>query len=316
MSTVTTYIGLDIAKDRLEAATTSGSLGSFSYDASGLHQLLTCLRPLTPALVVLEATGGLEQAAAADLAAAGFSVAVVNPRQVRDFARATGRLAKTDRIDAQILARFAEALHPEARPLKSHERRALEALVARRRQLSEMLTQERNRLQRALGPVRSDLEAHIAFLEARLDQTTKALQEALEASPAWRVEDDLLRSMPGIGRVVSATLVAEVPELGQLTAKQIAALVGLAPFNCDSGAFRGRRVIWGGRRSVRSALYMATLVAVRHNPVLRAHYEQLLARGKAKKVALVACMRKLLVWLNAMVRDGKPWNPELHLLAS
>jgi transposase len=261
----------------------------------------------------MEATGGLEHAIAAELAAAGLSVAVVNPRQVRDFARAMGRLAKTDQIDAQVLARFAERVEPEARALPDEEQRELEALVSRRRQLCDMLTQERNRLRRANRVVRVDIEAHIAFLEGRFHDTTAALRQAIEASSAWRVRDELLRSAPGIGPIVSATFVAELPELGRLSSKQVASLVGLAPFNCDSGTMRGNRVIYGGRTTLRCALYMATLSAVRHNAVLKAHYEQLVARGKAKKVALVACMRRLLIWLNAMVRDGVCWDEAIHL---
>lgn len=316
MATAKTYVGLDISKDYLDLASTEAVLGRFTYDFDGIAQLLEALGPLEVELLVLEATGGLEDAIAAELEAAGFCVAIVNPRQVRDFARAMGRLAKTDQIDAQVLARFAERVRPKIRPLKSQQQHALEALVTRRRQLSEMLTQEKNRLGRAAGRVRDDLEVHIAFLEGRLDQTQRALREAIKASEIWRVEDDLLRSMPGIGPVVSATLVAELPELGRLSSKEIAALVGLAPFNCDSGQMRGRRAIWGGRASVRCALYMATLVAVRHNAVLRLHYAHLLGRGKAKKVALVACMRKLLIWLNAMLRDGQPWDAEVHLATS
>ena len=215
-----------------------------------------------------------------------------------------------------MLARFAERLRPQGRPLPDQAQKALTALVARRRQLAEMLTQEKNRLGRATGPDRADLEAHIAFLRSRLDRTKQALREGIEQSEAWRTGDELLQSVPGIGPVVSATLVAELPGLGRLSSKEIAALVGLAPFNCDSGRMRGRRAIWGGRASVRCALYMATLVAVRHNAVLKAHYHQLLARGKAKKVALVACMRKLLIWLNAMLRDGQPWDAEVHLASS
>ena len=283
----TLYIGLDLSEAFLDVASTEGHQWRFDHDSAGIDRLLDALRPIKPRLVVMEATGGIEHAVAAELSAVGFPVAVVNPRQVRDFARATGRLAKTDRIDAQVLALFAERVEPEPRALPDTEHRALEALVARRRQLSAMLTQERNRLRRANAIVRPDLEAHIAFLEHRLDETTAAVREAIEASSAWRVRDELLRSAPGIGPVVSATIVAELPELGRLSHKQVAALVGLAPFNCDSGTMRGHRVIYGGRTTLRCALYMAALSAVRHDEVLKAHYEQLVARGKAKKVALV-----------------------------
>jgi transposase len=232
------YVGLDLSEQYLDVASTTGHQWRFNYDATGLDRLLDALRPLAPALVVMEATGGLEHSVAAELAAAGLKVAVVNPRQVRDFARATGRLAKTDRIDAQVLALFAERVEPEARALPDAEHRALEALVARRRQLSDMLIREKNRLRRANRVVRPDIEVHIAFLEGRLDETNTAMRQTIEASTAWRVRDELLRSTPGIGPVVSATIVAELPELGR-SHKQIAALVGVAPFNCDSGTMRG-----------------------------------------------------------------------------
>ena len=265
---------------------------------------------LQPVLIVLEATGGYQRTLAAALASDGLPVAVVNPRQVRDFARATGQLAKTDAIDAKMLALFAERIRPEVRPLPEAEQQALAALVARRRQLLEMLQAERNRLSMAHKAVQDELRAHIRFLEKRLDKANRALQEAIEASPIWRAKEDLLRSVPGVGPVLSATLLAELPELGRLSGREIAALVGVAPFNRDSGTLRGQRCIWGGRVSVRCALYMGTLVAVRHNPVLRRFYEQLLGRGKAKKVALVACMRKLLVILNAMMKTQTHWNPD------
>ena len=310
------FFGLDISQDHLDLADAEGTNGRFRYDDAGTDQLLDRLGAAAVELVVLEATGGLEHAVAGALAAAGFAVAVVNPRQVRDFARATGRLAKTDRIDAHVLALFAERIRPEAHRLPDAAQRALAALVARRRQLRQMLQAEKNRLRRADAVVVADLEAHIAFLEARLAEADRSLRAAIEASPLWRSGDDLLRSVPGIGPVVSATLLAELPELGRLSPKQIAALVGVAPFNCDSGTLRGRRAIWGGRAPVRRALYMAALVGVRFNPVLRRHYERLVGRGKAKKVALVACMRKLLIWLNAIMREGQPWNATVHLAAS
>ncbi|PEN10356.1 IS110 family transposase [Longibacter salinarum] len=315
------YYGLDISKDHLDLATVEGAIGRFPYTPDGIDHVLDHLThgartEASVALLVMEATGGLEHAVAAALAAAGLPIAVINPRQVRDFARATGRLAKTDEIDATVLALFAERVRPEERPLPDEEQRALSALVTRRRQLLQMLLAEKNRRRRADRVVLPDLEAHIAFLEGRLDQTDRALREAIETSPVWRTGDDLLQSVPGIGPTASATLLAEVPELGRISPKEIAALVGVAPFNCDSGKYRGTRRIWGGRASVRRALYMATLVAVRYNTVLRAHYEQLLARGKAKKVALVACMRKLLVWLNAIMREQEPWNPDYHGLTS
>lgn len=307
------YIGIDISEDYLDVASTEAQLERVSYDSAGIDRLIGRLRTIEPKFIVLEATGGLEHAVAAELAGTGFALAVINPRQVRDVARATGRLAKTDRIDTEVLALFAERIEPEQRRVPDAQERAPSALVARRRQLTEMLMQEKNRLRRADAVVRPDLEAHIAFLERRLDQTHASLQEAIEQRPAWRVRDDPLQSMPGIGPVVRATLVDDLPELGQVSPKQIAALVGVAPFNCDSGRMRGRRMIWGGRAPVRHALYMATLVTVRHYPVLHAHYESLLARGKAKKVGLVACVRKLLTRVNAMVRDEVPWDAAMHL---
>ncbi len=317
-----TFVGIDVAKDHLDIAASGGQTWRFAYNAEGIEHLIGVLHPLKPQLLVVEATGGLEHAVAAALSAAGFALAVVNPRQVRDFARATGQLAKTDAIDAAVLALFAERIRPEVRALPDEQQRLLAALVARRRQLSEMLVQERNRLHTATGPVRADVETHIAFLESRMKATEEQARTVIAASPAWRADDTLFRSVPGVGPVVSATLVAELPELGQLSHKEIAALVGVAPFNCDSGRQRGQRVIWGGRASVRCALYMATLSGVRYNEALRAHYQGLVARGKAKgrasarPVALVAWMRKLLIWLNAMARDRQPWNVEIHLAAS
>ncbi|RMF62282.1 MAG: IS110 family transposase [Bacteroidetes bacterium] len=307
------YFGIDVSKDALDVADTEGYLARFAYDEDGLHALCRRLAPAT--LIVLEATGGLERDVAAHLGTAGLPVAVVNPRQVRDFARATGRLAKTDRIDAQVLAAFAQAIRPEVRPLSPAQQQTLAALVARRRQLAEMITAEQHRLRRANAVVVPDITAHLAFLRQRLDETDAALRTAIEQSPLWRAGDDLLQSLPGIGPVVSATLLAELPELGRLSPPQIAALVGVAPLNNDSGRRRGRRRIWGGRVPVRCVLYMAALVGVRHNPVLRAHYERLLGWGKTPKVALVACMHKMLRWLNAMMRDAQPWNPALHALS-
>ena len=305
------FVGIDVAKDRLDLDTLPHSKAwHTTNDTKGIAQLCQRLRALEPQLIVVEATGGYERVLTAALAADGLPVAVVNPRQVRHFARATGQLAKTDAIDAQVLALFAERIRPQVRPLPEAEQQTMAALVARRRQLIEMLQAEKNRLPMAHKAVQNELRAHIRFLEKRLDKANRALKETIEASPIWRPKEDLLRSTPGVGPVLSATLLAELPELGQLSGREIAALVGVAPFNRDSGQFRGQRCIWGGRVSVRCALYMATLVAVRHNPVLRPFYEQLLARGKTKKVALVACMRKLLVILNAMMKTQTHWNPD------
>jgi transposase len=242
------------------------------------------------------------------LATAGLPVVVVNPRQVRDFAKASGRLAKTDALDAQMLAQFAEVMRPQPRPLPDAEARALTALVARRRQLVEMLTAEKNRLLSASSPIRKRVRAHIAWLERELEHTNTELSEAIRHSPVWREKDDLLQSVPGVGPVLTSTLLASLPELGTLTHKQIAALVGVAPLNRDSGTLRGRRTVWGGRAQVRAVLYMGAIVAARFNPVIRVFYQRLQRAGKAKKVTLTACMRKLLTILNAMLKHRTPWR--------
>jgi len=264
-----------------------------------------------PMLVVLEATGGYQAAVVAALAVAGVPVAVVNPRQARDFAKATGRLAKTDSIDALMLARFGEAVRPEPRPLKSEELSELDALSRRREQLLGMLVMEKNRLKMAAKSVVPSIRKHIRWLEEQLNDVDTELQTRIRNSELWRTKDDLLRSVKGVGPVLSTTLLCSLPELGSLNRKQIAALVGVAPLNRDSGSFRGRRTIWGGRARVRSALYMATLVAVRFNPPLKAFYQRLVDRGKPKKLALTAAMRKLLTILNAMIRDSRGFLPEL-----
>jgi transposase len=260
-------------------------------------------------LIVLEATGGIERPVVRALVAAELPVTVANPRQVRDFAKATGQLAKTDALDAQILARFAEAVRPGLRPLPDDMTAALRALITRRRQLIDMLTAEKNRLSRAPRQVQTRIEAHIRWLQAELERADEDLDQTIGQSPIWREQDNLLKSVPGIGPVVTRTMLGELPELGSLNRKQIAALVGVAPLNWDSGLLRGRRVIWGGRAHVRTALYMAALAASRHNPVIRDFYKRLRATGKKPNVALVACMRKLLVILNAMLRHRVPWHP-------
>jgi transposase len=303
------YVGIDVSKDTLEVAVAPTSEGwTLAHDPVGIEALATRLKRLQPVLVVMEATGGLEEPLAAALAVAGVLLAVVNPRQVRDFARATGQLAKTDRIDARVLALFGERVQPPPRPVPDEQLQLLSALLTRRRQLVEMLTQEKNRRASARAAVRPRLDAHIAWLEQELEDLNDQLRQRLRQSPIWREQDDLLRSVPGIGPVVSTTLLAELPELGQLNRKQIAALVGVAPLNQDSGKQRGRRRVWGGRAAVRAALYMGTLVATRYNPVIRAFYQHLLAQGKAKKVALVACMHKLLTILNAIIKHRTPWR--------
>jgi transposase len=308
------FIGIDVAKAQLEfAGRPSGATGMVPNAVDGIEALVAQLRALAPALIVLEATGGYEAAVVAALATAGLPVVVANPRQVRDFARATGQLAKTDAIDAQVLALFAERVRPTPRPLPDEAAQALEALLTRRRQLIEMLTAERNRLLIARPAVRRDLQQHIRFLERRLRQADADLHTAVKASPVWRVKDDLLQSVPGVGRVVSLTLLAELPELGRVSHKEIAALVGVAPLNRDSGTLRGKRLVYGGRAPVRAVLYMAALVASKCNPVIRAFYQRLRAAGKPAKLALTACMRKLLTILNAIARDGAPWHPERTL---
>jgi len=304
------FVGIDVAKAQLDVyASPAGEAWRVANDEAGIAGLVSRLETSSPAAVVLEATGGLESSLTGALLSAGLPVHVVNPRQVRDFARATGRLAKTDAIDARILAQFAEAIRPELRLLPDEETRALRALVERRRQLLEMLTAEKNRRYRASRSVRRSLEANIDWLQGLISELDDELDSTIRSSPAWREKEDLLRSVPGIGPVLSSVLLAHLPELGRVDRKQIAALVGVAPFNRDSGTLRGKRTVWGGRARVRSALYMGALVASRHNPVVRAFYQRLLAAGKPKKLALTACMRKLLGVLNAMLRSGKAWQP-------
>ena len=302
------YVGIDVAKERLDVAQRPSLEGwRVANDERGIAELVARLVQLKPALVVLEATGGMELPLVGALAAAGLPVVVINPRQAREFARATGRLAKTDAIDAQVLAQFAEAVRPQLRPLPDAAAQELSALMTRRRQLIEMLTAEKNRLRAAARAVRPDIQEHIHWLERRLADLDGDLSQTIRSSDIWREKDDLLQSAPGVGPVVSTTLLADLPELGTLNRKEIAALVGVAPLNRDSGTLRGRRTVWGGRSKVRSALYMATLVATQRNPVIRIFYQRLLSAGKPKKVALTACMRKLLTILNAILRSRTPW---------
>jgi transposase len=307
-----TFVGIDVSKAALDVALRpEGEPWRCANDERGITDLVGRLRPLSPELIVLEATGGLERLAVAALALAGLPVAVVNPRQVRDFAKASGRLAKTDTLDAAVLAHVAAAIHPAPRPLPDAQSQALAALLERRRQVVGMLTAGKNRLQQALPPVRPKVAAHIAWLEQALKELDGELDQMRHASPLWRERDQLLRSVPSVGPTGSLTLLAHLPELGHGSAKRVATVVGLAPLNRASGAWRGTRTIWGGRRQVRSALYKAALVGVRHNPVLRAFSERLLERGKPKKVALTACMHKLLTILHAVPRDRTPWQPTL-----
>jgi transposase len=308
-------IGIDVAKAELVvAAHPTNARWTVANDERGIRTLVERLQREPPELIVLEATGGYELLCVAALSAAGLPVVVVNPRQVRDFAKATGQLAKTDRIDADILALFAERVRPEVRALPDAAAQELDALLARRRQLLEMLQAERNRLGQVFGrgkrPVKKSLKSHITYLERELRIADTDLGDMVRQSPAWRERDDLLQSVPGVGRMVSLTLIADLPELGRLSRRQIAKLVGVAPLSHDSGTLRGHRFVQGGRASVRAVLYMGALVATRRNSLIRAFYLRLLASGKAKKLALVACMRKLLTMLNTMVRTQQRWSAD------
>jgi transposase len=310
MSTSGSFIGIDIAKTQLDLAVHgAGAPWQVAYDSAGLKQVVTQLRTLAPTLIVVEATGGLEIRLVSALVATSLPVAVVNPRQVRAFAHAAGILAKTDRLDAQVLAQFAAAMQPTPRPQPDAATQQLSAVLARRQQVVDMLTAEKNRLSQQLeSALRKRLRAHITWLAKELERTEQELTQLIQQSPAWRAQDDLLQSAKGVGPVFSQTLLAEVPELGQLNRKQMAPLIGVAPFNRESGGYRGKRRIWGGRARVRAVLYMGALVATRHNPVIKAFYERLLAAGKEKKVALTACMRKLLTILNAMIKQQTKWQ--------
>jgi len=304
------YVGVDVAKRTLEIGVRpSGESFSESNDPPGCARLAQRLPRLNPALVVLEASGGYERALTGELGTAGLPVVVVNPRQTRDFARALGRLEKTDKVDALMLAEFAERVQPEVRQLPDQQALALAALMARRRQLVEMLVAEQNRLLQAPAVLQHELRSHIDFLRKQLYRLDQELDQLLHQSPVWREQEDLLKGVPGIGPVTCATLLADLPELGRLSRRAIAKLAGLAPLARDSGAMRGRRTVWGGRAKVRATLFMATLSAVRHNPVLKAFHARLRAAGKPNKVALVACMRKLLIILNAMLKNRTPWSP-------
>ena len=302
-----TYVGIDVAKAQVDVAVRpTDDRWEVSHDEAGVRQLVSQLKTLEPVMVLLEASGGLELPLVAALATEELPVVVVNPRQVRDFARATGKLAKTDSLDAAVLAHFAEVIRPPVRPLRDAETQVLNSLVARRHQVMTMLVSEKNRLGTAIVAVRPRVEAHIAWLERELDDLDEGLRRTLRQSSVWREKDDLLRTVPGVGEQISLTLLAYLPELGTLDRRQIAALVGVAPFNRDSGTLRGKRTIWGGRARVRAALYMGALVASRCNPVIREFYQRLLAAGKPKKLALTACMRKLVVILNSMLKHRSP----------
>jgi transposase len=308
--TITRVLAIDVSKAWLDLATAmDGNVERVAHDKGGIGVVIERATALAAQRIILEASGGWQTKLVAALLQAGLPVIVVNPRQVREYARATGRLAKTDRIDARILAAFSLAVQPPLRKLKDEQAEMLSALLARREQLVAMRAAEKNRLTLgAAGLVRKNLKAHIEWLDRHLRTTDRELQQLIESSPAWQTQQNLLTSAPGIGDTTARVLIGQLPELGRLNPKQIAALAGLAPFNRDSGTLRGQRMIWGGRHQVRTALYMATVSAIRTNPPIRDFYQRLKAKGKPSKVAITACMRKLLVTLNAMLRDQQPWQ--------
>jgi transposase len=311
------FVGIDVAKDHLDLAVRpTQEQWQAPTTEEGIAGVVSRLRALQPTLVVLEATGGLERPLVVALAAAELPVVVSNPRQVRDFAKAAGRLAKTDHLDARMIALFAERMRPAVHPLPSAQAQELSATLARRTQLLEMLTAERHRLGSALPPVRARIQRHLDWLTQEIAAIDADLASLVHAQPSWEGKDTVLRSVPGVGPILTLTLLADLPELGALDRRQIASLVGVAPLNCDSGQRRGKRAIWGGRARVRTVLYMATLVATRFNPTIRSFYQRLCAAGKAKKLALTACMRKLLTILNAMISHKTPWQPPPEEAAS
>jgi transposase len=305
------YIGIDVSQSQLDVSSSvSDEVWCYGNDDQGHQGLIGQLQGLCCQRIVLEASGGYETVVAGELHQAQLPVVIVNARRVRDYAKAKGILAKTDRIDARVLADFAQAIKPEVRPFPTKEAQNLSELVVRRRQLVDMIGAEQNRRIHASKPIQAQIRQHIAWLGRQVKDVDKDLRKAIRATPLWRANDELLQSVPGVGAVTSSRMLAQLPELGHLSHKKIAALVGVAPFNDDSGKHKGKRRIWGGRAEVRCVLYMATLVATRFNPVIKTFYDRLLQAGKPKKVALTACMRKLLIILNAILRDQKPWNPE------
>ncbi len=305
------FIGIDVSKATLDIAVLPGELAwSVANNEEGVQELIAKISQLgVPRIILMEATGGFERRPLAWLGAAGLPVVAINPRNVRDFAKSIGLLAKTDKIDAKTLALFAQRNLPACRPLPDEQTRSLQDLIVRRRQMLDMLSAEQNRLPLVENPrVRREIRSHIAWLEKRIQNVDDDLDQAIKNSPAWQPKSDLLRSARGVGPVLASTLIAQLPELGSLTNKKIAALVGVAPFNRDSGTIRGRRCVWGGRADIRKVLYMATLAAIRFNPTIRAFYKRLCQAGKLRKVAITASMRKFITILNAMVRDQKPWR--------
>lgn len=305
------FVGIDVSKRQLDVAEWgTRTVSQYSNNDKGILRLVQELKEASPTLIVLEASGGWEMTLATELAFAKLPAVVVNPTRVRDFARATGQWAKTDKLDALMIARFAQAVRPEVRVLRNEQQAYLAALIIRRRQVVEIMTAEKNRRGTTHGMISQRLEEHIAWLEEELRSLEEETSRFVRTNTVWQEKEELLRSVPGVGQVTAFTLLAELPELGTMNRQKIAALVGVAPFNRDSGPRRGKRRIFGGRAGVRRALYMSALVGSRSNPVIRAFYERLIANGKEKKVALAACMRKLLVILNAMLRDKKYWNPK------
>jgi transposase len=304
------FIGIDISKTQMDVAIWDREeTWEFHNEAVGWQELVEKAKELNPSLIVIEASGGIEQPIVAELYLEELPVTIVNPTRVRNFARSTGQLAKTDKLDARLIAHFAQAVRPQVRPLRTAEQEHLKALVTRRRQVVQILTAEKNRRSTIYNTLRKRLQQHIEWLNAELEALDEEIEQYIQESPSWRKKAALLRSVPGVGPVTASTLLAELPELGTRNRQQIAALVGVAPLNKDSGKMRGKRRVFGGRAPVRRALYMATLVATKVNPVIRSFYEHLLAQGKEKKVALTACMRKLLVILNSMIRNQQIWRP-------
>lgn len=305
------FVGIDVSKAWLDVAVhEQKEMWRFSNEEAGIANLVKALKTLQPRLVVLEPTGGFEMLVVAELSQAGLPLAVVNAKRIRDFAKATGQMAKTDKLDARVLAHFAAAIRPECRSLRNEEEEQLAALLTRRRQVLDMLTVEKNRLVTVRAKMRPDLETHIHWLSNNLKELNQEIEDLVKGSPLWKEKDSLLQSVPGVGPVTSATMLGLLPELGLLNRQEIAALVGVAPLNKDSGRKKGKRRIFGGRADVRSVLYMAALSAKKHNPFIRTFYERLIRHGKEKKVALTACMRKLLVILNAMLRTNQPWRSQ------
>lgn len=303
------FIGIDIAKDSMEVTVHEGKEHwNFNNDEAGIRKLAAKMKKLSPNLIVMESTGSYEMAAAYELYSRGFPVAVVNPRHIRDFARSTGILAKTDSLDAKVIARFAATVQPTPRALPDEETKILADLMTRRRQIVAMLTAENNRYHQANAAVKERIKQHINWLEQELDDVNKELGQMIETNSEWKEKSDIMQSVPGVGPNLAITLLSDLPELGRLNRKQIAALCGVAPFNRDSGKMRGKRAIWGGRSSVRAATYMAAFSAIRWNPLFKAFYQRLTEAGKRPKVALVACMRKLLCILNAMLKNKAIWN--------